>query len=136
MKYQVIAYCFGISQSGVSKNFKKWVNIMYIYLKPFIVWRGHEEVLKIMSDGFKTEFNRCICIDCFEVFCGHTSDLMARTQTYSKYKHHNTVKYLSPLHLRESYPLCLKVGEVEYHLTSISLKTVACLAIFNQVTKC
>ena len=44
---QVIAYRFGISQSAVSKNFRKWVNIMYIYLKPFIVWPGREEVMKL-----------------------------------------------------------------------------------------
>ena len=81
---QDIAYRFGINQSGVSKNFSKWVNIMYIYLKPFIVWPGREEVLKTMPDGFKTEFDRCICIiDCFEVFCECPSDLMARAQTYS-----------------------------------------------------
>ena len=53
---QDIAYRFGISQSAVSKNFRKWVNIMYIYLKPFIVWPGHEEVMKIMPEVFKREF--------------------------------------------------------------------------------
>ena len=66
---------------------------MYIYLKPFIVWPGHEEVLKTMPDGFKTEFDRCIyIIGCFEDFCERPSDLMARDQTYSNYKHHNIVK--------------------------------------------
>ena len=92
---QDIAYRFGISQSVVSKNFRKWVNIMYIYLKLFIMWPGREEVLKTMPEGFRREFNRCICIiDCFEVFCERPSDLMARAQTYSNYKHHNTVKFL------------------------------------------
>ena len=33
-------------------------------------------------------------IDCFEVFCERPRDLMARAQTYSHYKHHNTVKFL------------------------------------------
>ena len=35
-----------------------------------------------------------IVIDCFEVFCERPSDLMARAQTFSNYKHHNTVKFL------------------------------------------
>ena len=35
----------------------------------------------------------CI-IDCFKVFCERPSDLMARGQTYSQYKHHNAVKFL------------------------------------------
>ena len=92
---QDIAYRFGISQSTVSKNFRKWVNIMYLYLKPFIVWPGREEVLKTMPEAFKREFKKCICIiDCFEVFCERPCDLMARAQTYSNYKHHNTVKFL------------------------------------------
>jgi len=44
---QDIAYRFGISQSTVSKNFRKWVNIMYLYL---IVWPGREEVLKTIPE--------------------------------------------------------------------------------------
>ena len=56
---QDIAYRFGITQSTVSKNFSKWINIMYIYLKPFIVWPGCEEVLKAIPEGFKREFKRC-----------------------------------------------------------------------------
>ena len=56
---------------------------MYIYLKPFIVWPGCEEVMKAMSEVFKRGFKRCICIiDCFDVFCERLSDLMARAQTY------------------------------------------------------
>ncbi len=92
---QDIAYRFGVSQSVICKNFKKWINVMYIYLQPLIVWPRREEVLKTMPEMFKNEFSRCICIiDCFEVFCERPSDLMARAQTYSNYKHHNTIKFL------------------------------------------
>ena len=35
-----------------------------------------------------------VMIDCFEVFCERPKSLMARAQTNSNYKHHNTVKYL------------------------------------------
>ena len=52
-------------------------------------------VSKTMPFDFRREFNRCICIiDCFEVFCDQPSDLMARAQTFSNYKHHNTVNVL------------------------------------------
>ena len=38
---------------------------------------------------------RCVVIiDCFEVFIDRPTNLLARAQTYSQYKHHNTVKYL------------------------------------------
>ena len=44
---------------------------------------------------FRNSFSKCVCIiDCFEIFCERPSDLMARAQTYSHYKHHNTVKFL------------------------------------------
>ena len=35
-----------------------------------------------------------IIIDCFEVFIERPSNLLARSQTFSNYKHHNTVKVL------------------------------------------
>ena len=48
-----------------------------------------------MPRDFLKNFPKCICIiDCFEVFCERPSCLMARAQTYSNYKHHNTVKFL------------------------------------------
>ena len=35
-----------------------------------------------------------IIIDCFEIFLDCPTYLLARAQTFSQYKHHNTVKYL------------------------------------------
>ena len=35
-----------------------------------------------------------VIIDCFEVFCLKPTNLLARAQTFSSYKHHNTVKVL------------------------------------------
>ncbi len=44
---------------------------------------------------FRKNCPNCVVIlDCFEVFIDRPSDLLARAQTYSSYKHHNTVKYL------------------------------------------
>ena len=92
---QDLAYRFGVSQSTVSRNFRKWIDIMYIRLKPTIQWPSREAVTKTMPVEFRRDFKNCICIiDCFEVFCERPSDLMARAQTFSNYKHHNTVKFL------------------------------------------
>ena len=35
-----------------------------------------------------------VIIDCFEVFMGKPSNLLARAQTLSNYKHHDTIKIL------------------------------------------
>ena len=48
-----------------------------------------------MPMTFRKHFPSCIAIiDCFEIFLDHPTNLLARTQTCSSYKHHNTVKYL------------------------------------------
>ena len=64
-------------------------------LKPLVKWPEREMLKKTMPEDFKRGFPKCVCIiDCFEVFCERPRDLMARAQTYSYYKHHNTVKFL------------------------------------------
>ena len=37
---------------------------------------------------------KTVIIDCFEVFIDRPSNLLARAQTFSSYKHHNTIKVL------------------------------------------
>ena len=91
---QDLAYRFGVAQSTVSKIMKKWVNVMYVRLKPLVQWPQREKLRRTMPEDFKRGFEKCVCvIDCFEVFCERPRDLMARAQTYSHYKHHNTVKF-------------------------------------------
>ena len=92
---QDIAYRFGVHQSSVSRNFRKWIDVMYIRLKPLIKWPECEDLLKTMPMDFKNTFQKCVIIlDCFEVFCERPTSLMARAQTWSNYKQHNTVKFL------------------------------------------
>ena len=92
---QDIAYRFGIHQSNVSRHFRKWIDIMFIRLKPLIKWPQREELQKTMPMDFRSSFKKCVVIiDCFEVFCERPKPLKARAQTYSNYKHHNTVKFL------------------------------------------
>ena len=90
-----LAYRFGISKSTFSKIMKKWLEIMYVRLRPLVKWPDRNQLRKNMPGEFKRAFPKCVCvIDCFEVFSERPRDLMAREQTYSHYKHHNTVKYL------------------------------------------
>ena len=45
---------------------------------------------------FKYAFgNKVTVIDCFEVFVEKPTNLLARAQTFSSYKHHNTIKILT-----------------------------------------
>lgn len=48
-----------------------------------------------MPMDFKRKFSRCVVIiDCFEIFMERPATLMARAQTWSNYKQHNTCKFL------------------------------------------
>ena len=53
------------------------------------LWRSMPQCFQV-AFGNKTT----VIIDCFEVFFNRPSNLMARAQTYSNYKNHNSVKIL------------------------------------------
>ena len=94
--HQDLAYRFGVSQSTVSRTFAHWLFIMDVRLSPLIRWPGREELWRTMPQCFKFSFGTktTVIIDCFEVFCVKPTNLLARAQTFSSYKHHNTVKVL------------------------------------------
>ena len=92
---QDIAYKFAVSQSTVSRYFNKWLDILYHKLSVFVSWPEREQLLKTMPAEFRKTFAKCaIIIDCFEAFIERPTSLMARAQTWSNYKKHNTVKFL------------------------------------------
>jgi len=92
---QDLAYRFGIHQSTVSRYFNKWLDILYHKLSVFVSWPEREQLLKTMPGDFRKHFGKCaIIIDCFEIFIERPTSLMARAQTWSNYKKHNTVKFL------------------------------------------
>lgn len=90
-----LAYRFNIFESTVSKMLRSWLPVMAIVLKSLIKWPSKGAVLKNMPKSFRRHFKRCRCIiDCTEIFVERPSDLTARAQTWSNFKHNNTVKYL------------------------------------------
>lgn len=94
---QDLTYRFNISQPTVSRYSNKWFEILYIRLKPLMKWPNHDELIKTMPMDFRVNFQKCVLIiDCFEIFTitERPTNPMARAQTWSNYKHHNTAKYL------------------------------------------
>ena len=53
---QDLAYRFGVSQPTVSRNFRKWVDMMHTRLKPTIQWPSREAVVETMPSEFRREF--------------------------------------------------------------------------------
>ncbi|XP_049421768.1 uncharacterized protein LOC125882116 [Epinephelus fuscoguttatus] len=90
-----LAYRFKVSKTTVSNILRSWVPAMAMVLKPLIKWPSKGAILKNMPKIFKRNFKRCRCIiDCTEIFIARPSNLTARAQTWSNYKHNNTIKYL------------------------------------------
>ena len=91
-----LAYRFDVHPSTISRILLKWLTIMDIRLKSLIIWPERENLRKTMLECFRAEFGDKVAtvIDCFEVFIEHLSNLLARSCTWSNYKHHNTVKLL------------------------------------------
>lgn len=91
-----LAYRFGgIHEATVSRIFIQMMDILHSRLCPLIHWPEREALLKTMPMDFRKNCPACaVIIDCFEIFIDRASNPLARAQTYSSYKHHNTVKYL------------------------------------------
>lgn len=92
---QDIAFRFCVNWSNISRIFNNWIDVMFMQLKPLIKWPKRDELIKTMPMDFRKNFKQCVTIiDCFEVFMERPTNLKARAQTWSNYKHHNTAKFL------------------------------------------
>ena len=91
---EFLSYHFGLHTSNVSRTVNKWICVLYERLKDVLIkWPERGELYKTMPLDFK-KFGTCVVvIDCFEVFLERPSTVLARAQTWSNYKHHNTCKF-------------------------------------------
>ena len=90
-----LAFRFGVQESTVSRVFLQVIDVLYARLSGLIIWPDRESLMKTMPMDFWKHCPKCVVIiDCFEVFLDRAENVLARAQTYSSYKHHNTVKYL------------------------------------------
>lgn len=86
---------FNVSIATASRVFTDVIDVMFIRMKPLVIWPERAQLVKTMPMQFRKQFGKkCVIIDCFEVFIDCPSNLKARAETWSSYKHHNTVKFL------------------------------------------
>ena len=93
---QDLAYRFGISRRTVNRIISTWMEVMDARLTPLISWPDRESLWATMPQCFLYYFGKrtTVIIDCFEIFIHRPSNLLGRAQTFSNYKHHNTIKVL------------------------------------------
>ena len=95
LMFQDLAYRYNVSKGTMSRMFHTWIDLMYAKLSFLIVWPSKDVVRHNMPLIFKQLYPKCrYIIDCTEIFIERPFSLKARAQTYSNYKHHNTVKIL------------------------------------------
>ena len=91
-----LAHRFNVGSSTVSSAFLKVIDVLFLHLKPVIKWPCREQIWKKTHMCFRNHFgtNIVVIIDCFKIFINKPKNILARAQTFSSYKHHNTVKFL------------------------------------------
>ena len=84
-----------VNVTTISRIFSCWITVMDVRLAPLIFWPERDQLWKTMPVCFQYSFGKkvTVIIDCFEVFVEKPSNLLARAQTFSNYKRHNTIKY-------------------------------------------
>ena len=93
---QDLSYRFNVSSSTVTRIFHTWIDVLDKRLSGLIIWPERDDLIRTMPNCFKFAFGNktTTIIDCFEIFIEKASNLMAKSQTWSNYKHHNTIKVL------------------------------------------
>ena len=96
MPLQDLAYRFQVSHYTVSQIFSSRLGVMDTRLFPLISWPEREQLWGTVPQCFMYSFGKkvTVVVDCFEVFVEKPTNLLARAQTFSIYKHHNTIKLL------------------------------------------
>ncbi|XP_076088319.1 uncharacterized protein LOC143058757 [Mytilus galloprovincialis] len=90
-----IAFRLNISKTTVSDILNQGLPALAKKLNFLVQWPDKDSLIKNMPVIFKKTYPRCVSIiDCFEVFINRPGHLTARAQTWSNYKHHNTIKFL------------------------------------------
>ena len=96
------SYRFNISRSTTSSVVLKWINVIFVRLRPLIMWPGREEIISTMPISFRQYLKTkvAVIIDCFEISINKPSNLKACNATCSQYKHHNTINFLISISLQ------------------------------------
>lgn len=91
-----LAFRFQISLSTVTRIWHKWISVLHQRTSFLIQWPERDILGKTLPMEFWSNFGTkvAVILDCFEIFIERPSNLLARAQMWSSYKHHNTVRFL------------------------------------------
>ena len=94
------------SEETIRRYFWRWVDLLHAKLNFLVCWPSRKAILETLPNEFRKEFPRLTSIvDCFEIFIDQSKNLNACAQTWSNYKHHNTIKV---------FIACTPTGAISY----------------------
>lgn len=90
-----LAQRFNIHQTTVSRIFSSWIETMDACFQEVNLWPERDDVRASLPDVFKEQYatTRAL-IDCSELFIEKPHNPDTQSQSWSSYKHHNTLKFL------------------------------------------
>ena len=95
LQHQDLAYRFNVSVTTISDLLNQGLPKLAEKLSFLIQWPDKDSLIRNMPNVIKVTYPKCVSIiDCFEVFIQRPGHLTARAQTWSNYKHNNTIKFL------------------------------------------
>lgn len=97
LPFRDLAYRFGgIHPTTCSTYFKHIISVMSNRMRGLVYWPERELIKKTIPQCFREAFHdkTTVIIDCFEIKTQKPSSLLTAAQSWSNYKHYQTVKYL------------------------------------------
>ena len=127
---QDIAYRLNISLPTVSRLFHATLDVMMVRLEWLIKWPEREQLWKTMPECFRACYGTKVVaiVDCYEIKIETPSHLVAKSATWSQYKHANTAKVFISMCPQgvTSFVSCAWGGRVsDKHLAWLPCKVVA-----------
>ena len=93
--FERLGHMFGISKSRASVTFSTYAPLFSSHLKQFVYWPSREFIRVRVPLAFRKRYSDVeSIIDAFEIQIEKPSNVMWQGQTWSHYKHCNTLKYL------------------------------------------
>ena len=113
-----MAYRYGVTPSVGSKSVTGLIDLLHENLEGVILWQSREESATSMPTVCREKSGLRVvaingAIDCFDIVIQCPSNLYAHAQTWSSYKHQNTVKYLIGINPQAQSPLYQMAGVAE-----------------------
>jgi len=91
--FDLLAHTARLSKASVILFFWKWIDILYKNIGFLVRWPDREGIFQVIPAVFKCKYPRLTSIiDCFEIFTHAPKNLHARSQCWSNYKKHCTIK--------------------------------------------